>query len=202
MADGTCAHCAGPTTRKFCSQDCYHLSQRTSDRVEMTCACGKTFETRATRVASGRGRYCSKACMYANRTRPSGLTYEIKDVNQGWLQPGHEPWNKGKATGVTPWNKGMKGIRLSPETEFKPGHTPTNWKGDEVGYFALHAWLRRAYGDPEACEQCGVAELVQWANRTGLYLREREDWLHLCPKCHRRYDIENGLVGIVAERFS
>ena len=33
-----------------------------------------------------------------------------------------------------PFNKGRKGIRLSPETEFKPGHMPHNWQpvGTEI----------------------------------------------------------------------
>lgn len=29
--------------------------------------------------------------------------------------------------GNTPWNKGLKGIHLSPKTEFKKGHKNTNW---------------------------------------------------------------------------
>jgi hypothetical protein len=36
---------------------------------------------------------------------------------------GHVPWNKGRV-GQPAWNKGLKGIHLSPKTEFKPGITP------------------------------------------------------------------------------
>lgn len=172
-------------------------------RVSRSCVCGQVFETTQQRLDAGRGKFCSKACQYANASRPSGLKYKVTKGNPTSFAPGHEPWNKG-TTGIMPepWNKDLKGIRLSPATEFKPGNLPANWKGDDVGYFALHSWLRRAYGDPANCEHCATTERVQWANRTGLYRRDRDDWLHLCPKCHRRYDIENGLLGVVSGRFA
>lgn len=170
--------------------------------MTVTCACGRDFQAPAKRIAAGRGKFCSNACRYANATRPSGLKYELRKVNSTSFRPGQKPWNADpEAVIPDPWNKGMKGLRLSPRTEFKPGNRPANWKGDDVGYFALHSWLRRAYGDPAACEHCGSAEQVQWANRTGLYLRDRGDWLHLCPRCHRQYDIQNGLIGVTAGRF-
>lgn len=170
--------------------------------MRATCVCGKEFQTTEKRRAAGRGKFCSRACGYANATRPSGLTYNLTRPNPTSFKPGGSPWNAGSSGLMpTPWNKGVKGIHLSPDTEFKPGNVPANWKGDDVGYFALHAWLRRAYGNPSACEHCSATNLIQWANRTGRYLRDREDWLHLCPRCHRRYDIQNGLIGIVAWRF-
>lgn len=46
------------------------------------------------------------------------------------------------------WNKGLKGIHLSPKSEFKKGLVPWNkglkdeetngWKGDFVGYDGVH----------------------------------------------------------------
>lgn len=66
------------------------------------------------------------------------------------------------------------------------------WKGDEVGYHALHTWLRREYGIPTICENCGVTHqecgTLQWANKSGEYKRERSDWMFLCVKCHRKHD--------------
>jgi hypothetical protein len=51
---------------------------------------------------------------------------------------------KSKATqfkkGMTSWNKGMKGIHLSPSTEFKAGQVPHNKLPDELREVAL---LRR-----------------------------------------------------------
>jgi hypothetical protein len=31
---------------------------------------------------------------------------------------------------------------------------------------------------------------MQWANKSGKYLRKQDDWLSLCKKCHCRYDWE------------
>ena len=47
------------------------------------------------------------------------------------------------------------------------------------------------YGKPTICEQCGSIDFVDWANISGTYKRERNDWLHLCRKCHFYYDKRN-----------
>lgn len=53
------------------------------------CVCGAEFHTTAKRQAAGRGKFCSKACSYANATRPSGLTYRIVSPNPTQFAPGH-----------------------------------------------------------------------------------------------------------------
>jgi len=67
-----------------------------------------------------------------------------------------------------------------------------NWKGDDVGYKALHDWVKRRLGTPTKCEHCKYqteAPLkIQWANLSGDYKRELGDWMPLCVKCHRAYD--------------
>lgn len=66
------------------------------------------------------------------------------------------------------------------------------WKGDEVGYGALHTWVYRVLGAPMVCEHCGSKKLnnkqIQWANKSGEYKRIKSDWLRLCNKCHKKYD--------------
>lgn len=73
-----------------------------------------------------------------------------------------------------------------------------NWRGDKVGYYALHHWIYREYGRPDTCEHCQTAGLtghkIHWANKSGEYLRDRADWLRLCASCHKRYDKENGVA--------
>ena len=65
------------------------------------------------------------------------------------------------------------------------------WKGDNVGYDALHAWVKRHYGKPPKCEHCGTTKKrICWANKTKQYLRERTDWLRLCYSCHKKYDLK------------
>lgn len=66
------------------------------------------------------------------------------------------------------------------------------WKGDKVGYLALHGWVRRHLGKPNRCDFCGLIDgnenKFEWANKSGEYLRDLSDWIRLCVKCHRLYD--------------
>lgn len=62
------------------------------------------------------------------------------------------------------------------------------WKGDKVGYRGLHRWVAQNYGKPSTCENCLKTDLfghlIHWANVSGNYLRDREDWVRLCASCH------------------
>src|SRR3990167_2616997 len=67
-----------------------------------------------------------------------------------------------------------------------------NWKGDDVGYGALHDWIRRNLGTPDTCGDCGKSGLtgkqIHWANKSGKYKRDITDWVRLCAKCHKKMD--------------
>lgn len=80
----------------------------------------------------------------------------------------------------------------------------SNWKDDDVGYSGLHKWIRRKYGQPSTCEHCYEGQLfgqkIHWANKSGKYLRDRNDWLRLCSLCHKKYDRVNHIT--IHERFS
>ena len=111
--------------------------------------------------------------------------------------------------GKIPWNKGLKGFRKGwrhteeykimmreiaigrkmPEVSNENHH---NWKGDKVGYRALHSWIERKLGKPDHCEHCGklktTPKSIHWANISGDYKRDLTDWISLCVKCHKKYD--------------
>lgn len=86
--------------------------------------------------------------------------------------------------------KGRKRPNISREKGYQ-------WKGDDVGYHALHAWVEKELGKPDTCEHCGKTRLtsrqIHWANKSGKYLRELSDWIRLCAKCHKKYDKENNI---------
>lgn len=73
--------------------------------MEKTCPCGKRFF--CPRYIINRKKYCSKKCFFEFKPRgcTKGLKYKIFKENPTWIK---------------------KGQRLSPETEFKKGHTPIN----------------------------------------------------------------------------
>ena len=64
------------------------------------------------------------------------------------------------------------------------------WKGDDVGYHGLHRWVVKMKGKPSLCEKCGTtkAKKFEWANKSGLYKRDVNDWIRMCTKCHHDYD--------------
>ena len=164
-------------------------------RVGIVCVCGKNFETTQKRLNEGKGKFCSQACKYKFRKMPKRGkgTYNLVKENPTSFKKGSIPWHKG-TKGVYKrdpiYNK--KGIHNSPSTEFKKedvtGEKNFNWKGDKVGYMALHTWVSRNKGKATVCEKCGSNEFVHWANKSHEYKRELDDWLSLCRKCHGKYD--------------
>lgn len=93
---------------------------------------------------------------------------------------------KGVKTGIVPKSAFKKAdIRLL-------GENNSSWKGEKVGKKALHDWVKRWFGFPNKCENCGFESdshlRIQWANKSGKYMRNREDWLRLCVPCHHKKD--------------
>ena len=118
---------------------------------------------------------------------------------KGEFKKGDVPWNKGikpsedtrdkisKANkGRVPWNKGIKYLAII-------GDKHPLWEGDKVGYFALHAWLNRNKGKANKCESKNCLsknpKKFEWANISGEYKRDLDDYESLCIKCHRAKDL-------------
>ena len=71
------------------------------------------------------------------------------------------------------------------------GENAYQWKGDKVGYAALHDWVYKVKGRPIKCEHCGkTKKRFYWANKSQKYKRDIDDWLSLCASCHRKYDLK------------
>ena len=71
------------------------------------------------------------------------------------------------------------------------GELSPHWKGDSVGYHALHDWVERELGKPTQCEHCPQNDpkrVYHWSNKSHQYKRDRTDWIRLCVSCHRKYD--------------
>lgn len=87
--------------------------------------------------------------------------------------------------GQKSWNKNKKCPQLSDKNHW-------NWKGDKVGYFALHTWIQRKKGKAVKCKHCGKEKTtprsIQWANINHKYSRKLRDYISLCVSCHRKFD--------------
>lgn len=70
------------------------------------------------------------------------------------------------------------------------GENNPSWKGDKVGYGALHDWVTSRLGRPHFCAYCGTnkAKKFEWANISRTYRRELSDFIRLCTRCHHLFD--------------
>lgn len=62
------------------------------------------------------------------------------------------------------------------------------WKGNNVGYNALHQYIKRKIKKPEKCSMCNKIKNLDLANISGKYKRDLTDWKWLCRKCHMIFD--------------
>jgi hypothetical protein len=83
--------------------------------------------------------------------------------------------------------KKFKIPRRSP-SELNCSEKNASWKGDNVGYGALHDWVRYHKQKPEFCEECKVVKPYDLANISGEYKRDVNDFEWLCRKCHMTKD--------------
>lgn len=153
--------------------------------------CGKTFLCHK----SKKGIYCSKLCQYKGKSKK----LKEKPLNY-WLGKKILPHMR-KALDRTgkkhteEWKKKRRGIidEKSP-----------SWKGDNVGYDGLHRWVYKKLGRPTKCEHCEKIGLngkyIQWANKSGKYLRKLDDWLRLCGSCHSKYDDKGTKIWITRRK--
>lgn len=108
--------------------------------------------------------------------------------------------NKGRfIKGNISWTK----INGNPKLKGQNHH---HWKGKKAGYRAIHYWLEGEYGIPEKCEKCSISKiygtdgrrLIHWANISGEYKRDFDDWMSLCVSCHKIYDLNRKEVKLNA----
>lgn len=136
----------------------------------------------------------------------AGKVHKITEETREKLRKSH--------LGKIPSNKGKKGLFKHSE-EFKKslsertkkmwqdgkiiplkGTEHSGWKGNLVGYRALHHWVVRNLGKAVKCLECGLDKIpegkkryFQWANKSHEYKRILSDWKQLCIKCHKQIDV-------------
>lgn len=84
-------------------------------------------------------------------------------------------------------------MKADPYWRFKRGPDSHNWKGMNVNYVSKHLWIIKNYGKANHCEHdpAHTGRRYDWANISGKYLREIEDYKQLCRSCHRIMDNGN-----------
>lgn len=140
-------------------------------RVVRVCLnCKKTFLILPStlRGLPGRGKYCSASC------RSKVAVHRMLAVRG-------ESWRKKARETIAKLHQSIR------EDETKH----PRWKGDRTGYFGVHDWITKHFGQPIGCEECGLNDpnrKYHWANISHTYQRSRDDFKRMCVSCHRKYD--------------
>lgn len=88
--------------------------------------------------------------------------------------------------GKDTWNKGTKGLVKKNKGSFLGDKV--KFIGELKEYKALHHWVRKNMGSPTECSRCHKVGRIEWANKSGNYLKDVNDWIALCRPCHFIYD--------------
>lgn len=140
--------------------------------TEESCnTCGKLFYVAPWWKNKGGGKYCSRKCYHKSRE------------------------------GIPPWNTGTKGVMRSNSGSFKSREW--KWKGTISEYKQLHYWVGKYLGKPNKCEKCkGIktGRRIHWANKSGLYEKDKNDWIRLCARCHFYFDKKDIINRKIKER--
>lgn len=145
--------------------------------------------------------YCSRKCSNSSTKNWEKLDHSKQDLShlkRHQYKKGAEPWNKGKTgykvtyTPRDPSPASIDALRKAAKARIgMPEQEHPSWRGDDVGYQALHQWVAKHLGRPSECSNpyCeGESKTYDWANRSGEYRRDLGDWVRLCRVCHTRYD--------------
>lgn len=121
-----------------------------------------------------------------------------------------EEWGRNISAAKKGKSNGREGFVPTAETrkkisEANSGPLAGNWKGDDVGYIALHDRARKTLA--KQCLHCGSEQRIQAAlkrdatgpikvavmrisgkDRELRYSTDTADYIALCIKCHKKYD--------------
>ena len=105
--------------------------------------------------------YCSRSCR--NKAYPNNKGRKFSDDHKRKIGIAH---------------LGMKRPDLAEynRTHIKREAEIHSWKGDDVGYIAIHNWAHRHVGLKDKCELCGSTERLEMSNTSQQYKREVGDW--------------------------
>lgn len=84
-----------------------------------------------------------------------------------------------------------KGLLRSDKKPGAPSYGENNsaWRGDKVGYRAIHDYIVRSLGKPSKCNHCKATDKKRYEwSCDGEYTRDLNKWERLCVACHRKKD--------------
>lgn len=79
-------------------------------------------------------------------------------------------------------------LRLANSRGDSAGEKHPRWTGDAISYDGLHHWIRRHFQKLGYCAFCEKEGRTEFANISGEYRRDIEDYVELCRPCHKKFD--------------
>jgi len=166
--------------------DIITLMPNTTTELSKSCEyCGKVFfSTRGDAEHSEiwrKRRFCSRSCGGQANRRGSLMSCE-ECCAEYWMPPHVIAKHLGRFCSVECKAKWM--------SRTYTGEGSPMWKGDRVSYSVLHHWVVRHRGKADHCafDPSHKPKYYDWANKSGQYLRDLDDWIPLCRPCHRKFD--------------
>ena len=95
------------------------------------------------------------------------------------------------------FQKGKRNPMFGKINELNP-----SWKGDNVGYNAIHKWVRKNKPKVTRCEKCNCVRKLEISNISGKNKRDINDYEWLCVPCHRNKDNKRGFIGKVTKKMA
>lgn len=183
-ASKTCPLCGKKIKREAvgCSKH-YHILKGNTGTSYSCIQCGKQNKRRGKSFATP-PKFCNKRC-HGEYLRVHSTDQER--VNQRIAM--NEVYRAKIATGWHP----CKGRRVN---ENQRASLRIGWelgklknKGSLASYPAIHYAIRKIKGKATMCEWCGEKrKLITWANISGEYHRDPNDYIALCRSCHWAFD--------------
>jgi len=77
--------------------------------------------------------------------------------------------------------------------ELNWGDTNPHWKGNEISYSSIHAWIGKNKLRPLVCKICGKEGKLELYNKIGKLIRDidKYQWVH--RSCHNKFDKEKNI---------
>ncbi len=113
--------------------------------------------------------YCECGCGGKTRIAPQNCKTKL--------------WTRGKPIRFIRWHQSKNGA-VSKEKN-------PRWQGDNVSIDGLHKRISKELGKPKICWECGTTDKTkryEWANISGEYKVDMNDFKRLCKKCHIHFD--------------
>ncbi len=191
-------------TARYCSRKCLNNSKigitKTFFKKVKCLSCAEFFKVSINNKDQSTRKYCSLKCYRQKRSSGyyqnhrkciycGNLYYKGRQKAKFCSRRCFHKWSVGK---LTVWNKSLKGIHLSPKSEFRPGEKHIFWQGgiskepypfeftDDLKLYIKHIYLCR-------CQMCETSKdlMVHHIDydKKNIYLN---NLIPLCRRCHSK----------------